>query len=56
MHRGEETDVPQEGADRSHQLSKRDDWGEKFDIRSVSQGVFSVPGKFRNKMSCLSER
>lgn len=37
-------------------LAKGYDWGGKSDIRSVSQGVFSVPGKFRNKMSCLSER
>lgn len=36
-------------------LAKGYGWRGKFGIKSVSQGVFSVPGKFRKKMSCLSE-
>lgn len=31
-------------------------WRGGFDIKPVSQGGFSAPGKFRKKMSCLSER
>lgn len=58
MHRGEETCTTRSSGwevQTDHiSLAKGYGWGEKFVIKSVSQGVFSVPGKIRNKMDCLS--